>query len=128
MINTYTRTYKATTYTNSNLKAKHYNTVEAKVYYSLGGMNYWTYKVEPRGYYFSLTPYRVEGIMRSFIAGDGYKTCILECGRQSKKRYEEAKAMMDGLLDEYMDWFLVEYNIELLDGDYTESERDSKAA
>lgn len=120
MLNEYTRTFK--------VKSNKANVVEASIYYSLGGMNYFTYKVEPRGYYFSLTPYEIRDGWRSFIAFSGAKMCVLECGRQSKKRYAEAKALMDSLVNEYLEQFCESNSIELLGTDYTESERERKFA
>jgi len=120
MINEYTRTYK--------VESEKANILEARIYYSLGGINYFTYKVEPRGYYFSLTPYEVRDGWRSFMAFSGMKMCVLECSRQSKKRYAEAKAMMDALVDEYLEPYCTGNGIELLGDGYTEDERERRVA
>lgn len=42
----YTRTYK--------VEGQGVNRLDASITYALGGVNYFTYKNEPRGYYFSL--------------------------------------------------------------------------
>lgn len=119
MLNTCTRTYKA--------EGKGINTVEVKVYYSLGGMNYFTYKNEPRGYYFSITPILVENGWRSYNVFSGQKTCVLECARQSRKRYEEAKSLLDSLEERYLDDFCAENGIVLF-GDYIEREQERKVS
>lgn len=42
------------------------NTLEVKISYSLGGMNYFQSKVEERGLYIHVTPYHCEGPGDSF--------------------------------------------------------------
>lgn len=67
------------------------------IYYSLGGMNYFNYKNEPRGYYASITPVKVkqyEGYSTTeFGAFSGIKTFLLECKRKSTKAEKEAIAL-----------------------------------
>lgn len=67
-----------------------------EISYSLGGVNYATYKQERRGYYLHVTPverklsdcgsYRTE----SFMVFSGYKHLLIELGRDSKKSYQKA--------------------------------------
>jgi hypothetical protein len=45
------------------------NTIEVSVIYSTGGMNYFTYKNEPRGYALMLSPIRVSDGCQSFLMG-----------------------------------------------------------
>lgn len=70
------------------------NKLEIAVYYSLGGMNYFNYKQEPRGYYGSVTPVKIEKsdgcTMKSFGAFTGTKTFLLECGRKSAAKAKDA--------------------------------------
>lgn len=82
----------------------------AEVYYDLGGMNYFTYKVEPRGYYMSMTP--VEKVDRggyvteSYTAFTGKKTLIKEVKRKSAKAENEANAFFKEHLERYIHaWF-----------------------
>lgn len=65
------------------------------VYYSLGGMNYWNGKVEPRGYYLSVQ--RVERknegsyTTESFTVGrGGVRSLLLEVKRKSDKAAAQA--------------------------------------
>jgi len=120
MINSYTRTYKA--------EGPRVNVIECEIYYSKGGINYFTYRDEPRGYYFSIQPYFIEDhgycTSRSFSAFSGAKDIVLPCQRQSKKRYEEAKSMMDDLVERYLATFCASHGLTLLGDDYEESERD----
>jgi len=118
MLNEYTRTYK--------VEGKGVNRLDVSIAYALGGINYFTYKDEPRGYYFSIQPWESDGMWRKFTAFSGVKMCVLPCGRQSKKRFEEAKGMFGELIAEHMAAFCEENGIELLGDEYTESERERK--
>lgn len=68
--------------------------VEVELYYSKGGMNYFTSRVEPRGFYLSVTPVEISksesGLSsRSFTAFSGIKRCVLECARFNQKKFDE---------------------------------------
>ena len=116
MAKEFTRKYK--------IDGKGVNTLEARIYYSLGGMNWFTYKNEPRGYWFSLTPYESKNGMICYTAFSGSKMCVLPCERQSKKRYEEAKSMLDDLVRKYIGGFMADSGFTMLNGgDYEEYER-----
>ena len=118
MINSYKRSYKA--------EGVGVNKIDCEIFYSKGGYSYFTYTEQPRGYYFSIQPLHVEDcgsyIAESFSAFSGEKGIVLPCQRQSKKRYEEAKAMMDGLVDKYLTDFCNRKNIKLLGSEYEERE------
>lgn len=89
------------------------NTVEAEIHYSLGGVNYFTYKQEPRGYYFSLTPFTDNGGSRTYTAFSGVKTCVLPVSRKSQKKAAEAETRFDSLIDKYLDPFLKKNGLAL---------------
>lgn len=118
MLNDITRTYKA--------EGHDINVVEVSIHYRKGGMNYFTYRNEPRGYYFSIQPFFDSGNTRMFKAFSGVKDCILPCERQSKKRYETAKAMMDDLVNEYLDSWCKGNNVTLLSDEYEVKECERK--
>ncbi len=61
--------------------------IELKIYYALGGINYFTYKTEKRGYYFSVTPVTINNSLISFTAFSGVKVLLHECTRKSTKSY-----------------------------------------
>ena len=74
------------------------NFLKCELYYSLGGMNYFTYKEERRGYYVSVSPVEKRGCMESYTAFTGVKTLVKPCNRKSGKaeaealtKYEETK-------------------------------------
>ena len=119
MINTLTRTYEAT--------GKGINKVDVEIRYELGGMNWWTGRPSPRGYYFSYQPYELGEHFRTYTVGrnghNGVKMCVLPCERQSKKRFEKAAAMMQQLVDEYLPGWLAEDGVTIGD-EYTETTRE----
>lgn len=91
--------------------------LKVEVYYSLGGMNYFTYKSEPRGYYLSVTP--IERIDRGgyFVetqsAFSGYKTILKEVKRKSKKAETEAEQLAAELMQSIVNAVLSEQGLEL---------------
>ena len=64
--------------------------VVVKCYYSTGGMNYATYKNEPRGYYFSITPLEYKDGFIITTAFSGIKAFIQEAKRFSEKTLKES--------------------------------------
>ena len=70
--------------------------LKCELYYSLGGLNYFTYKTEPRGYYASVSPVTREDlgngcIMEGYASFTGIKRFLIECQRKGKGA--EAKAL-----------------------------------
>lgn len=123
MINEYTKRFRA--------KGKDINTVEATIYYKLGGHNMWSGRNEDRGYYFSITPCEINhGIKTIRVGANGYcgiKHLVVPCQRQSKRRYEEAKSAIDRLIAENLAKWCMENDIEL--GElYEENERERRVA
>lgn len=76
--------------------------MKCELYYSLGGMNYFNYKNEPRGYYVSVGPVEKDGHMESYMAFSGVKDIVVACDRQSKKREAEALALYEAKRDELL--------------------------
>ena len=80
--------------------------LKVELYYSLGGINYFTYKNEPRGYYLSACPverreYAPGLMMEGFTAFTGTKMLVEPCERKSKgaearalAKYDECKAQL----------------------------------
>jgi len=130
MLNEYTRTYKAV----GNGDTSYVNRVEVGVYYLKGGWNMWYGKPEPRGYYFHIAGYGLidhgSGLLsretRIGKGAQGHKYCIVPCERQSKKRYESAKAMVDELTDKLLGRWLEENDIVLESMEYEVEERDRR--
>lgn len=63
--------------------------------YNLGGINYFTYKQEPRGYYLSVSPVKLEHrdgyTLESYTAFTGTKYLVKEVTRKSAKAEQEAE-------------------------------------
>ncbi len=87
------------------------NAVEVDVFYSKGGLNYFSYKTEPRGYYASVMPVKVEkgdGDRFSSVAfmmmdPRGRKFLLEPAARLNGKRLkvlaDKVLAVKDGLAD-----------------------------
>lgn len=65
--------------------------LEVEIYYSLGGMNYFTGREEKRGYYLSVSPIAKSNGCISYIGFSGIKSLIKEVGRKSVKAEKEAE-------------------------------------
>lgn len=59
--------------------------IEIKVSYSKGGINWFTHKTEPRGYWLHVTPIVVNGPIVTYTAFSGYKHLVDETKRYSVK-------------------------------------------
>lgn len=89
------------------------NVLEVKVYYDLGGYNYFTSQPKRRGYYISVSPLEVCGNMVGYQGFSG--TCILlnEVKRQSKKGEEEALKLMPEYEQQLIDYVCNKHGIKL---------------
>lgn len=92
---------------------RHVNNIKCELYYSLGGINYFTYKREPRGYYLSVSPVERSGNMESYTAFSGNKVCLLEVARRSKSAEKKAKALIDKHLKSLVEQVCVKNQIVL---------------
>lgn len=78
---------------------------KVSVDYSKGGINYFSYKSEPRGYYLYVTPVRREdGFERSALMGDGasFKVLLKQVNRLNRKSLELAKTIVQGHLHQLL--------------------------
>lgn len=91
--------------------------LKVRLYYSLGGMNMFTYKQEPRGYYLSVTPVKREKrdycTMESFAAFTGTKQLVLPVSRQSAKRMEQARKEAESMRAPLIDYVLADQGLTL---------------
>lgn len=83
------------------------NFLKCELYYDLGGMNYFTYKNEPRGYYVSVTPVERKAgdgyVSESTVAFSGIKYNVLQVNRKSKKAAASALEMYEGIKQAIID-------------------------
>lgn len=91
--------------------SRDHNKLKIELYYHLGGMNYFTYKTEERGYYISVTPVYSDGIMESVTAFSGIKQCIKPVKRKSEKAYNEVLASINEFLPDLILYVCTKHNI-----------------
>lgn len=98
----------------NNQKVTH---IKLEVYYSLGGMNYFTYKQERRGYYASVTPVERSNsygcIMEGTVAFSGIKQLVKEVPRKSAKAEAEAERIAESVLPILLEHILRKNGLEL---------------
>jgi len=82
------------------------NRVNVDLFYSKGGMNYFSYTEEKRGYWVSVTPQTVERGFVSTTAFSGTKQCIEEVKRFGQKKFDNLEVPQE-TIDR-----LIEYVIE----------------
>lgn len=87
--------------------------LKVEVYYSLGGMNYFTYRQEGRGYYLSVTPVERGNGFEGFMAFSGIKKLLREVKRKSAKAEAEAESMVEQEKQELIDYVLRQNGLEL---------------
>ncbi len=75
------------------------NFLQLEIYYSLGGINYFTYEKEPRGFYLSIKSVKIEQKdgYRSVtsLPFNNYKMFVKETKRFSRKTMESIMAKKD---------------------------------
>ena len=86
--------------------------LKIEVYYSLGGVNYFTYNNEQRGYYIGVTPVQRGNGFESFGAFTGIKECFIPCNRQSKKKADEAANIPAEKYQHLIDYVLKKNGLE----------------
>ena len=85
---------------------------------NLGGLNYWNYKTEARGYWLHIQPLNIERqqncIIESYECFSGYKALILETKRKSDKAYNTALEMINSKVSEMLEVIKETNNLELI--------------
>ena len=74
--------------------------LEVSVYYTKGGMSYFTGSTNPHGYYLSVRPVTKRNGMTSFDLFAGCKKLLLETARYSAKQFDRAVAISAAFEDE----------------------------
>lgn len=74
------------------------------VSYQLGGINYWTYKTDARGYWMHVQPMRISRgdgyATQHYTPTDGFRFLLTEASRFSQSGLEKARAAAEGLVAE----------------------------
>lgn len=93
------------------------NFLKIETSYNLGGYNCFTHKSEPRGYYLSVSPVKVETIngvkFESYTAFSGVKICLLEVSRKSKKAEEAAEKIAEEKECDLLGYICQRYGLEV---------------
>ena len=92
-------------------KNKDFNFLKLEIYYSLGGMNYFTGRAENRGYYISISPVYRNGITESYTSFTGLKHCLFTVSRKSEKAYNNALTIAPALLPGLIENVCIKNNI-----------------
>lgn len=90
------------------------NELKIEVYYDKGGMNYFSSKVDPRGYWLSIRAVNIERRERSIIVESypmfsGVRRFLLEVKKKSDKAEQQALALAEQLMEETKQHVLNEY-------------------
>lgn len=89
---------------------KEYNEVEDKtikitISFNRDAYSWATSQRTPIGYRATVVPVERNGMWESFGAFTGFNVTLLECNRQSKKRLEEAIAILEQRREEFLNQF-----------------------
>lgn len=92
---------------------KHVNYLKIETYYSLGGTNVFTGRIETRGYCLSVVPVERNGNCESFTAFTGIKQVIKPVKRKSQKAEAEAEKIAENYIPGLIDYVCKNNNLEL---------------
>ena len=98
------------------------NKVHILIYYFLGEKFSMNGKNIKRGYYFSMRPIEHHNKMDIYEMFSGQSICILEVNRQTPKRYQQAKSMIEECIKNYLPSFLAKNDLKIDFDKYTEQE------
>ena len=96
---------------------KEINFIECSLHYDLGGINYFTYEQEKRGYYVSVSPIMVKDRMISYVAFSGVKYCAVPCNRKCKSKEQTAREMFMETAKVLLDKVIVKTGVGTVDLD-----------
>lgn len=94
-------------------KIDRFDTVEISINYNLGGLNYYNYKEEKRGYYIHFTPCNVReekyGTIKEteLFNNKSFKYLIMPVNRKSDKKLK----ILQDILNKYLDKLVENYEI-----------------
>lgn len=97
-------------------KIDNYDTVEITIDYNPGGINYFNYKEEKRGYYIHFTPCRVRedkfGSIKEteLFHNRSFKCCIMPVERKSKKKLQMLQDILNLHIEELVESYEISNN------------------
>lgn len=93
------------------------NNIKIRFDYYLGGMNYFNYNVDKRGYYAYFTPVWCDTSngfnTESYTMFAGFKVLLLEVTRKGKKAEAEALKTLEADKQKYIDYLIDKYDLKL---------------
>lgn len=87
--------------------------LDVDITYNKGGINYFTYRNEPRGYYAGVTPVEKNNNMVSFTAFTGVKKFIEPAKRLSRKTLAALNADAVDICDDLIKSVCAKYNLQI---------------
>lgn len=90
-----------------------YTHLDVSMQYSKGGINYFTYEQEPRGYYLHIQPVKVERGFVTVVAFTGVKTCVKTVTRKSAKAEQAALENAESIAEAWMERICNKYNLTI---------------
>jgi len=89
--------------------------VRISVFYGIGGINYFTGRTQPRGYWLDAQPIEVSDGWTSFTAFTGVKNFIQEANRFSQKAMEKvAESITDEQIEQLIVWVETNNGVEVI--------------
>lgn len=101
-------------------KIDRFDTVEISINYNLGGLNYYNYKEEKRGYYIHFTPCNVReekyGTIKEteIFHNKSFKCLIMPVNRKSDKKLKILQDILDKNLNELVENYEISNNAAYL--------------
>jgi hypothetical protein len=89
------------------------NVLEVSLYYSKGGMNYYTGANERRGLYLSVTPVERTPTSKGFVAFSGVKQHVKEMARFNQKQFDTFEVDTE-VMNRMIDHVILKNNLEVV--------------
>jgi len=116
---------RASVYFPIEKEGSEYKTLEIGVNYSLGGMNYFTGNVNPRGFYLHFSPCNVieasaggfRSVQRTILGvgwDSGCKFLLAEAKRFNKKEFDRLLKELEPNIDFFADFYVKEENDKIM--------------
>lgn len=85
--------------TDGNIVSEGKDLIEVHIGYNKGGINYFTYKFDARGYYAHITiGFCCGGGFESFTVGNGFKVCMMRVERRSAKKEDAVCKLVEDII------------------------------
>lgn len=103
------------------------NVLSVSIAYSKGGVNYFSYRQEERGFWLHIQPERRSGHTVTCSPMDGVKTCVEQVSRFSAKAFNNCVADIDKYVKDYVRPYCEQNGIKISDT-FSENYRERHVA